>query len=429
MGMTQFEQALPSADSIRREVLDNGITVLVYEKPEVQSVVVTGSLPAGSLYDEPEKAGLADLTAETLTRGTQSRDFDTLYAELESIGADIETGAGRFKSSFDGKSLTEDLSTLLSFLGDVLRNPAFPEDQFERLRGETLTYLNYNLQNTRYLASRGFAETLYPEGHPLHYSNSGSIESVQAVTLDDVRDFHAKYYGPQGMIIVVVGSISGEAAVDAVREQFADWTNEAQPGMPAIPEAVTVEETRRSFTPVPGKSQSDLNMGFVGPSRHAEDYQAARLVNSVLGQFGMMGRIGKIVREEKGYAYYSRSNVSAGHGYGVWNAIAGVNPANVDETVTDITNEFARIASEPVSDEELGKVKSYYTGSLPLQLESNEGVANTLLRMEAYDLGLDFLVNYRDEIEALTPQDLLSAAQNYIDTDKLVVSVAGPGEG
>ena len=314
-------------------------------------------------------------------------------------------------------------------MADVLRNPTFPEDQFERLRGETLTYLNYNLQNTRYLASRGFAETLYPEGHPLYYSSNGSLESVRAVSVDDVRGFHQEYYGPEDMIIVVVGNVTAADAVDAVRAQFGDWANDDQPGMPPMPSIPPVDDTRRSFRPVPGKSQADINMGFVGPSRYADNYQAARLANTVLGQFGMMGRIGKIVREEKGYAYYSRSNISAGHGTGIWNAIAGVNPQNVDETVTDITTEFERIASEPVSDDELDNVKAYYTGSLPLQLESSEGVANTLLRMEAYDLGMDFLVNYRDEINALTGQDLLDAAQSYINTDKLIVSVAGPGDG
>lgn len=424
-----FEQALPASENITREVLDNGVIVLVYEKPSVQSVVIDGTLPAGALYDTPEKAGLANLTAEALMAGTQTRDFDGLHTELESFGADIGVDAGRYKAGFDGKALAEDLPHLLGLLADVLRNPTFPPEHVERMRGELLTYLNYHQQDTRYLARRGFSETLYPQSHPYHYSTNGSIESVSTLTAEDLRAFHETYYGPKDMILVIVGNVRAAEAVDVVREKFGDWQAPDQPGMPDIPAAPQTDETQRHFRPVPGKTQSDIVMGFVGPSRFADDYRAAVLANSVLGQFGMMGRIGKVVREQKGYAYYSRSSVSGGFGPGSWSAMAGVNPDNVEETVEDITTEFRRITSEHVSDDDLDDVKSYYTGSLPLQLESNEGVAGTLLRMESFELGLDYLVHYRDNINRLTKDDLLNAAKHYIDVDKLTISVAGPDRG
>jgi zinc protease len=180
------------------------------------------------------------------------------------------------------------------------------------------------------------------------------------------------------------------------------------------------------FTPVPGKTQSDILLGFVGPSRYDDDYQAATLVNSVLGQFGMMGRIGDVVREEKGYAYYSYSSLEGGHGRGAWSGAAGVAPHNVEETITDIVNEFRRIVDEPVSDEDLDNVQSYYTGNLPLRLESSEGVASTILRLESYNLGLDYLLTYRDKIMSLTAADLQAAAAKYINPDNVTVSVAGP---
>ncbi len=429
MATIDFEQALPSSESIVREELDNGIVVLVYEKPNVQSVVMTGSLPAGSIYTTPEQAGLASMTADTLMRGTQTRDFNALHTELEMLGADLEVDAGRFKSGFGGKSLAEDLPTLVNLLSDVLRNPAFATEQVDRLRGEILTVLNYYQQDTRYRARRSFYETLYPADHVYHASTSGTIETVSGFSADDLQAFHSKHYGPKGMALVIVGNVTAAAAIDAVREAFSDWQNPDQPEIAAAPAAPVIEATQRTFTPVPGKTQSDVVMGFVGPSRHADDFQAARLANAVLGQFGMMGRIGAVVREEKGYAYYSRSGIEGGHGPGAWSAFAGINPANVEETIDDITHEFKRIASEPVSDDDRDNVQSYFTGNLPLQLESNEGVASTILRMESYDLGLDYLLSYRDSILGLTKDDLLQAAQHYIDVDKLTISVAGPGEG
>jgi zinc protease len=429
MTAINFEHALPSSANITRAELENGVVVLVYEKPNVQSVVISGSLPAGSLYDTPETAGLAALTAEAMMRGTANRTFDALHAQLENLGADFDVDAGRFKAGFSGKALAEDLPTLVDIMNDVLRNPAFPTEQVERLRGEALTVLNYYQQDTRYRARRRFYETLYPAGHPYHLSSQGTLETVPNLSADALRDFHTRCYGPQGAVIAIVGNVRAEDAVDVVRAAMSDWHNPDQPGMPETPPAPQVAQTQRVFTPVPGKTQSDIVMGFVGPSRYADDYHAAVLANSVLGQFGMMGRIGRVVREEKGYAYYSRSGVEGGHGNGAWSAYAGVNPENVEETIGDITHEFWRIASEPVSAEDIENVQSYFTGSLPLQLESNEGVASILLRMEGYGLGLDYLLSYRDMILRLTPDDLLAAAAHYVNVDNLTISVAGPDRG
>lgn len=421
-----FESALPSSQNITRAELDNGITVLVYEKPNVASVALSGSLPAGSLYDTPEKSGLASMTAEALMRGTTNRPFEVLHTELELLGADLDVDSGRFKAGIGGKALAEDLPTLLTLLADVLRNPAFDETQVERLRGEITTGINYAMQDTRYRARRAFYETLYPASHPYHHSTSGTLEAVTAFTVDDLRAFHSQYYGPQGLTLVIVGNISADDAVQIVGDTLGDWSNPAQPGMPAAPTPPVVAEAQRTFTPVPGKTQSDVMLGFVGPSRYADDYQAALLVNSVLGQFGMMGRIGDVVREEKGYAYYSYSSIEGGHGQGAWSAAAGVAPYNVEETITDIVNEFRRIVDEPVSDEDLDNVQSYYTGNLPLRLESSEGVASTILRLESYGLGLDYLLTYRDTIRSLTAADLQAAAAHYINPDNVTVSVAGP---
>src|SRR5262249_29712807 len=157
---------------------------------------------------------------------------------------------------------------------------------------------------------------------------------------------------------------------------------------------------------VPGKSQSDIVLGVAGPPRLADDYRASTVVNSILGQFGLMGRIGDEVREKRGLAYYAYSSVEGGHGPGSWSVSAGVNQA-----IEAIAGEIRRITSEPVTEEELSDNKSYFTGHLPLQLESNEGIAGTLLSIATYDLGLDYLLTVRDKINALTRDDLLAAIQ------------------
>jgi zinc protease len=180
------------------------------------------------------------------------------------------------------------------------------------------------------------------------------------------------------------------------------------------------------YVPLPGKTQSDIVLGVPGPGRADPNFHAARLVNSILGQFGMYGRLGASVREAQGLAYYSYSSVEGEAGPGPWRVSAGVNPASVQQAIDSILAEITRITSEPVTPEELADNKSYFTGRLPIQLENNEGVAVSILRMERFGLGLDYLQRYADLIQALTAEDLLRAAQTYWRPGAYALAVSGP---
>lgn len=423
---TDLKQSLPGAHNVTRTVLDNGMTVLVHENPHVQSVNITGSLHAGSIYEDPAHGGMAALTASALMRGTQNRDFDGIHSALEDIGADLNISAATHRVNFGGKALAEDLPVLLDVLADSLRYPAFPAAQVERLRGERLTWMQYDQQNTRWVAGRGFRQHLYPDTHPYHYATRGTLETVPTIQVEELHEFHKAHYGPRGMILVVVGAVQATYAVEAVRRYFGDWQNPNQPDFATLPEISAPTETIRAHSPVPGKSQSDIMLGTLGPSRFAEDFQAANIANSVLGVFGMMGRVGQVIREDEGMAYYAYSRLSGGFGPGAWSISAGVNPQNVDKAIDLAINELRRLTTEPVSQEDLENNQSYYTGRLPLQLESNGGVASTLHSIETYDLGLDYLLSYHERIYSLTVDDLLAAAQHYLTPDALVISVAGP---
>jgi zinc protease len=295
-------------------------------------------------------------------------------------------------------------------------------------QGKLTTGLKIRLQDTRYRANRLFHETLYPADHPYHYSIRGTIESVSALTVDELRAFHARTFGPAGMVIVIVGAVSATQAIDTVRAHFGDWHNPAQVPAAPIPDAPQVSTGQRTFTQVSGKTQSDLVIGLPGPSRLSPDYDAASIANSVLGQFGMMGRVGATVREELGLAYYVYSSMDAGIGRGAWSVTAGVNPKNVDLAAERIRDEIRRLTTEPISAQELADNQSYFIGRLPLQLESNEGLAGAILNMELYNLGLDYLLNYRARIQAVTAEAVLAAARRYLDADRLVMAVAGPAD-
>ncbi|MCY4464816.1 MAG: pitrilysin family protein [Chloroflexi bacterium] len=423
--MTQLD-SIPRGDNITRAELDNGIVVLAYENPAVQSVNLMASLHAGSLYEDPRRNGLASLTASALMTGTVKRNFDQLHSALEDNGADLGFRAHVHKVGFSGKALAEDLSLLVDVANDALRNPVFPAEHVERLRGERLTWLQYSQFDTRYRAGRAMREALYPACHAYHYSPSGSEKTIANLDLPDLADFHACNFGPRGMIIVVVGAVAADDAVSLAAEAFGEWRNDDQPPILTVDEPDTAPESLRRDVFVPGKTQSDISMGIVGPARQANDYLAARLANSVLGEFGMMGRIGKSVREQQGLAYYAFSRLGGGHGPDPWTISAGVNPENVERAIASIRREVDRLTSELVSREDLADNQSYFTGRMPLQLESNEGIASQIHSMESFGLGLDYLANYAELVKGIDRQDLLAAARTYLRAEEMVVAVAGP---
>ena len=269
-------------------------------------------------------------------------------------------------------------------------------------------------------------EALYPTSHPYHYSSYGDEESIANITVDDLKRFHARHFGPRGMTLVIVGAVAAAEALRLAAAAFGDWRNPGQPAQRQASEPAASADDPRPTVFVPGKTQSDISMGVFGPARKADDYLAAQLANSVLGEFGMMGRIGKSVREEKGLAYYAYSRLGGGHGPDPWTISAGVNPDNVELAIASIVEEVERLTTETVTDEDLADNQSYFTGRMPLRLESNEGIASNIHSMESFDLGLDYLANYDQMIYSLTKKDLLRAAQKYLRPERMIVAVAGP---
>lgn len=423
--MASMIHSLPGADDIYRVVLPNGITVISRANFNSPSVVVSGYLFVGGLLDPNEKLGLADFVSSGLMRGTQRRDFQKLYDELESVGASFGYNSGTHYTSFGGRSLVEDLPLLLDVMADTLQNPTFPNDQVEKLRAQMLTGLAIRAQDTSDMASLVFDELLY-EGHPYSRADEGWPETVQAITLGDLVEFHREYYGPRGVVISIVGAVEPEKAAGEVERILGGWQNEIQKDAPELPEFVPPTKTVKRHHAIAGKSQSDVVMGTYGPKRNAPDYMPASLGNNILGQFGLMGRIGDVVREQSGLAYYAYSSLSAGIGPGAWYVSAGVNPSNVEKATELITQELKRYVNEGITTDELSDSQANFVGRLPLSLESNGGVAGALLNIERFGLGMDYYRQYPDLVKAVTVEDVRETAQKYIDPDRLVISTAGP---
>ncbi len=405
----RLDLALPGPNDILRRVLPNGIVA--------PSVVLEGYLQAGNLDEPAHLTGLASYTASMLSRGTRQRSFAEINETIEAVGASIGFSADRYTTGFSAKSLAEDLDLVLAILADELRAPAFPAEHIEKVRGLRLTSIAERENDTRQMAGLALRELLYGE-HPFGRDLLGTRETNVAITRDALMEFYETYYRPQGMVIVVVGAIPAEEAVMKVAATFGDWTGE-RPPRPPLPPIPSLNGIRERRVPMPDKSQADIVLGWPAMPRHHPDFDKARLANTVLGVFGMMGRLGANVRERQGMAYYAYSRLSTNKQSGLWLASAGVNPANVERAIRAML----------VPEDELADCKRYLTGSLPLHLETNDGVASILSDIEWHDLGLDYVRRYPDIINNLTADDVQAVAQKYLATGRYALAIAGPMQG
>ncbi|MGD8455316.1 MAG: pitrilysin family protein [Anaerolineales bacterium] len=417
--------SIPGPDDITRVELPNGITVLARPNFNSASVMVAGYLQVGALFDKDKKLGLADFTASALMRGTEQRSFNHLYEDLENVGASLGFSGGTHTTGFSGRALVEDLDLLLGILAEALRDPAFPKKEVKKLRFQILAGLALRRQDTRDRAAMVFDEIVY-KGHPYSRPDEGHPKTVLRIGLKDLKSFHKKHYGPVGMVVAIVGGIDPLEAVDKVRAVFGDWENPRQLPVPGLPPLNPLAESIRQRISLAGKSQSDLIIGAAGPPRSDPDYLAAAVGDSIFGQFGLMGRIGKAVREEAGLAYYAHSSLNGGLGPGSWVVNAGVDPKNEEKAIELIKAEMQRFTTELVEEDELNDTRANFIGRLPLSLETNAGVAGTLLYIEKHGLGLDYLQRYSERIRAVTRESILAAAARFLDPQRAAVAIAGP---
>lgn len=416
---------LPGPHNLTVATLANGLQVWVYENSSSPTIVLDAYLRGGAACELAAQTGLAQMTATMLRRGSQRRSFDQINEQLEEVGAMMGFGSGRHVLSFDSKCLTADFDLTLELLTESLTAPAFDAGQLEQVRAQYLTGIRERQQNTRATAGLGFRELLFP-GHPYGRALSGYEDTITPLSRDDILGFYQQWVGPAGGVVVVVGDIAAGDAVARLQSTLGQWQPSPDPAVPSTPPAPVLEQTAIRQTTLPGKSQSDLVLGWMGLNSQHPDFETARVCNSILGQFGMGGRLGANVRQRQGMAYYTSSHLETFVAGGSWYAIAGVHPTNIDQTVRTILSEVERIVQEAVTEEELAEVQARFVGSLPLRLETNAGIAGQLLEMAWFDEGLDYLLTYADRIHSIDRAGVLRLAQTYLRPDCYALSIAGP---
>ncbi|HEU4798291.1 MAG TPA: pitrilysin family protein, partial [bacterium] len=249
--------------------------------------------------------------------------------------------------------------------------------------------------------------------------------AVQAISRDDLAAFHEQHLRPDAAILAVVGDLSAAEVLEMMSQLFSGWRRGAPWRLPPLPPLLRPTAPQRAEVRLPGKTQSDIALGAPGVTRGDPGYYDAMMANLIVGQIGMMGRLGESVRERQGMAYYAYSDLRAGLLAGPWWVRAGVNPQNEIRAIESIVEELRGFQRSGPTDEELSDGRSFLIGSLALRLETNAGIAQTLADIELYDLGLDYLVRFPEIVRARTAEGITEAARRF-PLDGYTVAIAGP---
>jgi zinc protease len=412
------------ATALRYE-LPNGMVALVQRNATAPTVSVYGEVRVGAANEPPEKNGLSAFTGAALIRGAGHRTFQEIVAITEAVGASVNAGGGMHSTGFAGRSLNEDVALILEILSDMVRAPVFPDEEIERLRGQFLMALREDEQDTSVRASRALRSIMFPPTHPYSRLSRGTIETISTLTREDLIQFHTLYH-PAATTIAVVGDIDPAVVMALIERFFGDWQAPGAPPRVTLPDPLPLPDQRRVHIALDGKSQTDVIWAVHGLDRRSPDYYAASVANMILGQLGIGGRLGERVREEQGLAYYCGSSLDADLGAGPWTAMAGVNPAHVERAIDAIVREIKQFAAEGPTEQELADARDFMTGRLAIGLETNDSIASTLLGIERYQLGLDYIERYPAIISSIDRDQVVEVARRYLATDDYAIVTAGP---
>ncbi|MFN8593445.1 MAG: pitrilysin family protein [Thermomicrobiales bacterium] len=415
------------ARPFQRETLANGIPVLGQERSESQSVAFRVRIKAGTIQETPDESGLAHLTARSLLRGSAGRSYETISARTDELGSSLSIDAGREFIDLRVRCLRDDLPEMIALAAQTLLEPDFPEHEVGNVRAEQLGAIAEADNDTRSSADRLMRGAVYPEPNPLGRRILGVADTVQEFGRDEVRAFHTRVYGSGGASIAVVGGFERFGfAVERISSLFGRWPRGSSNANSRADFALHNQIRVDSSVDLPGKSQADLAIGIASIPRNHPDYYAVDIANLILGRLGLMGRLGAEVRDRQGLAYYAFSQIEARRDGSLWSARAGIAAANVEAAESAIFAEIARLREDLVTDEELADAKRYLVGVLPLALESHDGVAATLLAIEEFGLGLDFLDRYPSIIEPISREQVRNAAASHLDPALAAIGIARP---
>lgn len=411
--------------SPRRQEFGNGVVAIAKAAHATPAVTVSVAVRAGSACDPGPLPGLMHFLSRVIDRGTALRSADEMAELLDSRGVSLTVGVTRHLFTASCTCLSEDVDLMLRLLSEVIRQPALPEEEIETRRREILTALRQDQDNPAMVAVEEQLALLYPDPHPYGRRLKGTAASLALIDRAALVTAHETLFRPGAVTVVCVGDVAEERAIEGVSQWFGDWQGPAPARLP-IPAAPVHAERRRAVFPMMNKAQADIAYGFMAIARDDPRYYAFTVMNNVLGQYALGGRLGDSIRERQGMAYYVFSAFEPNLAAGPLVIRAGVNPANVERTVASIDAELERMTSQGVTTQEWTESRQYLVGSMPRVLETNAGIAAFFQSVEQFGLGLDYDLRLPGLIEAVTLDEINDLAREFLVPARATITIAGP---
>ncbi|MFZ5964556.1 M16 family metallopeptidase [Thalassococcus sp. BH17M4-6] len=401
-----------------------GLTAWLVEEPSIPFVALEIRFRGGASLDEPGKRGAVNLMTGLLEEGAGDLDARSFAAATESLAASFSYDAYDDAVSVSARFLTENRDEAVALLRDSLINPRFDEDAVERVRAQVISGLRSDANDPDTIASKAFDELLFGD-HPYGSAFRGTPETVAALTRDDLLQAHANTMARDRVYISAAGDISADELAQLMDRLLGDLPETGAP----LPEDVTVETTA-GVTVVPFDTpQSVALFGHEGIAMDDPDFFAAYVMNVVLGGGGFEARLMEEVREKRGLTYGVYSYLATkDHAELIVGRVASANN-RIAEAVEVIQSEWARMAEEGVTQDELDRAKTYLTGAYPLRFDGNGPIAGILVGMQMDGFPIDYPVTRNAKVEAVTLDDVRRVAKRLLKPEALRFVVVGQPEG
>jgi len=408
-----------SFPDFKEAVLSNGLKVFIIESDRKPTITVRLLVKAGDFFDG-EKPGVADFTAELLGRGSPKRKASDFAREADKIGAEYSASSGDDATSIVISGLTKHTDKLLELLSDAVLNPTFPEEQLEIVRKQALSNITAGKKTPQALAANLLRKVLFGE-HP--YGKFQTEASVNAITVEDLKNFYNAHYFANNATIAVVGNVKADEITKKLEKYFGKWKQ----GTPAKVQPAELPDSKGMMihlVDLPGAVQSNIRVCFRSVPRNNPDLVELGVVESVLGG-GFSGRLFQNLREKHGWTYGAYASGAYQRDLGYFAASTEVRNAVTDSAIVEILAEMRRIRSEPIGEEELKLQREYLAGNYLLSLERAEQNAARLQNIEFYGLPADYYKTYAQKVSRVTPEKALELAKKYIEVSDLAIVVVG----
>lgn len=404
------------------KTLPNGLRVIVVERPGTPLVAAQMLMKNGAEVDPPELAGLANMTADLLTKGTVKRSATQIAEDVEALGASLDSSARWDASRVNLNMMSTKVGPALEIMADIVRRPTFKAEEIERLRQLTLDDLTVELGDpgsiAAYVASRVvFGDT--PYGQPL----TGTPQSIARITRDDFVKYHSRYYRPDNAVLIFGGDIKAADAFKVAQQLFGDWKKPTTPLPPISAPKVSEGQPRVIVIDKPDAGQAAVIVARTGIERTNPDYFRGLVTNSVLS--GYSGRLNQEIRIKRGLSYGARSALDMRRFTGPFSASAQTKNQSAAEVASLLMSEVKRLGTAPVPDIELEPRKAVVIGNFGRSLETAAGLVNQIGLLALYGISFDEINRYITNVQAVTAADVQKFSGSRLDAQGTSTVIVG----